>query len=462
MKIVVIGGGIGGYTAAIKAAQYKAEVVLIEKGKLGGTCLNRGCIPTKAFLHDAHIIDAVRTSKAQGIFDSVPNHNVQAIIDRKDTIVTRLRDGIASLCKANKIEMIEDEASFIDQNTLFLKNKKENISADFFIVATGSMPSRLPIDGAQSEEIWTSDDCFDTPLLPGMHVCLIGGGVIGVELATFYKSIGCNVTIVEAQKRILPSIDRDAANQLATILKKQSVTILTNAFVKEIKSVSPYQVICTVNDIEHKIVADRIIQSVGRKAVFSDLKLENARIESNKVIQVNDAYQTNVSHIYAIGDVNGQSWLAHAAAAQGKVAVDHIFNPEKPTHQLLIPSVVYSDPQIASIGLDEAIAKEQNIEINVGKFLVSANGKHVVEGKERGFIKVITDKENKILGSTIFSHLASEMIPYMTQAILTHQTIESLEGVVFPHPTLTESLEDAMADVLGMSIHSFPKVRNNI
>ncbi|MDP3305976.1 MAG: dihydrolipoyl dehydrogenase [Erysipelotrichaceae bacterium] len=462
MKIVVIGGGIGGYTAAIKAAQYKAEVVLIEKGKLGGTCLNRGCIPTKAFLHDAHIIDAVRTSKAQGIFDSVPNHNVQAIIDRKDTIVTRLRDGIASLCKANKIEMIEDEASFIDQNTLFLKNKKENISADVFIIATGSMPSRLPIDGAQSEEIWTSDDCFDTPLLPGMHVCLIGGGVIGVELATFYKSIGCNVTIVEAQKRILPSIDRDAANQLATILKKQSVTILTNAFVKEIKSVSPYQVICTVNDIEHKIVADRIIQSVGRKAVFSDLKLENARIESNKVIQVNDAYQTNVSHIYAIGDVNGQSWLAHAAAAQGKVAVDHIFNPEKPTHQLLIPSVVYSDPQIASIGLDEAIAKEQNIEINVGKFLVSANGKHVVEGKERGFIKVITDKENKILGSTIFSHLASEMIPYMTQAILTHQTIESLEGVVFPHPTLTESLEDAMADVLGMSIHSFPKVRNNI
>lgn len=459
MKIVVIGGGIGGYTAAIKAAQYKADVVLIEKDKLGGTCLNRGCIPTKSFLHDAHIIDAVRTSKALGIFDNVPNHNVQAIIDRKDTVVARLREGIASLCKANKIEMIEDEAIFVDQNTLFLKNKQENLSADVFIIATGSMPHRLPIEGAQSPEVWTSDDCFDTPILPGQHVCLIGGGVIGVELATFYKSIGCNVTIVEAQKRILPSMDRDAANQLATILKKQSVTILTNAYVKEIHPNHPYQVICTVNDIEHKIVVDRIIQSVGRKAVFSELKPENAKIETNKVIKVNDAYQTNIPHIYAIGDVNGQSWLAHAAAAQGKVTVDHIFNPKNPTHSLLIPSVVYSDPQIASIGLDETIAKEQNIDINVGKFLVSANGKHVVEGKDRGFIKVITDKENKILGCTIFSHLASEMIPYMTQAILTNQTIESLESVVFPHPTITESLEDAMADVLGLAIHSFPKVR---
>jgi dihydrolipoamide dehydrogenase len=459
MKIVVIGGGIGGYTAAIKAAQYKAEVVLIEKGKLGGTCLNRGCIPTKAFLHDAHIIDSVRTSRALGIFDSVPNHNVQAIIDRKDAVVERLRDGIASLCKANKIELIEDEASFIDQHTLLLKNREDKISADVFIVATGSMPHRLPMAGAQSEEVWTSDDCFDTPLLPGQHVCLIGGGVIGVELATFYKSIGCNVTIIEAQKRILPSIDKDAANQLATMLKKQSVTILTNAFVKEIIAKPPFQVICTVNDIEHKITADRIIQSVGRKAVFSELKPENANIETTKVIPVNQAYQTNIPHIYAIGDVNGQSWLAHAAAAQGKVAVDHIFNPDKPPHQLLIPSVVYSDPQIASIGIDETLAKEQNMEIKVGKFLVSANGKHVVEGKERGFIKIITDKENKILGSTIFSHLASEMIPYMTQAILTHQTIESLEGVVFPHPTITESLEDAMADVLGLAIHSFPKVR---
>ncbi len=459
MKIVVIGGGIGGYTAAIKAAQYKAEVVLIEKGKLGGTCLNRGCIPTKAFLHDAHIIDSVRTSKALGIFDSVPNHNVQAIIDRKDAVVSRLRDGIASLCKANKIELIEDEASFIDQNTLLLKNRGDKISADVFIIATGSMPHRLPMEGAQSEEVWTSDDCFDTPLLAGQHVCLIGGGVIGVELATFYKSIGCNVTIVEAQKRILPSIDKDASNQLATMLKKQSVTILTNAFVKEIIAKSPFQVICTVNDIEHKITADRIIQSVGRKAVFDELKPANAGVKTTKVISVNEAYQTNIPHIYAIGDVNGQSWLAHAAAAQGKVAVDHVFNPGRTLHPLLIPSVVYSDPQIASIGLDETIAKEQNMEFKVGKFLVSANGKHVVEGKERGFIKVITDKENKILGSTIFSHLASEMIPYLTQAILTNQTIESLEGVVFPHPTIIESLEDAMADVLGLAIHSFPKVR---
>jgi dihydrolipoamide dehydrogenase len=459
MKIVVIGGGIGGYTAAIKAAQYKAEVVLIEKGKLGGTCLNRGCIPTKAFLHDAHIIDAVYTSKALGIFDCVPNTNVQAIIDRKDVVVNRLRDGIASLCKANKVEIIEDEASFIDQTSLHLKNRNETISADIFIIATGSMPYRLPIEGAQSEEIWTSDDCFDTPILPGEHVCLIGGGVIGVELATFYKSIGCNVTVIEAQKRILPSLDKDAANQLATMFKKQSVTILTNAFVDKIIAKHPYQVICHVNGIEHKIVADRIIQSVGRKAVFSELKPENADVETTKVILANAVYQTNIPHIYAIGDVNGQSWLAHAAAAQAKVAVDHIFNPQTLPHPLLIPSVVYSDPQIASIGLDENTAKEQNIDIIVGKFLVSANGKHVVEGKDRGFIKVITNTNHQILGSTIFSHLASEMIPYMTQAILTHQTIESLESVVFPHPTVIESLEDAMADVLGLAIHSFPKVR---
>ena len=385
MKIVVIGGGIGGYTAAIKAAQYKAEVVLIEKGKLGGTCLNRGCIPTKAFLHDAHIIETVHTSKTLGIFDSVPNHNVQAIIDRKDTVVSRLRDGIASLCKANKIELIEDEAGFIDQHSLLLKNRNEKITADIFIIATGSQPHRLPIEGAHSEEVWTSDDCFDTPIQPGEHVCLIGGGVIGVELATFYKSIGCNVTVIEAQKRILPTLDKDAANQLATMLKKQSVTILTNAMVDKIIPESPYQVICHVNGIEHKITADRIIQSVGRKAVFSDLKPENAQIESTKVIKVNEAYQTNIPHIYAIGDVNGQCWLAHGAAAQAKVAVDHIFHPDKPIHPLLIPSVVYCDPQIASIGLDETAAKEQNIEIKTGKFLVSANGKHVVEGKDRGF-----------------------------------------------------------------------------
>ena len=254
-------------------------------------------------------------------------------------------------------------------------------------------------------------------------------------------------------------MDRDAANQLATKLKKQSITVLTSAFVKEISGSQPFEIVCTVNDIEHRIMADRIIQSVGRKAVFSELKPENANIETSRVISVNDAYQTNIPHIYAIGDVNGQSWLAHAAAAQAKVAVDHIFNPQKPVHKLLIPSVVYSDPQIASVGLDETIAKEQNIEIKIGKFLVSANGKHVVEGSDRGFIKVITDMDNRILGCTIFSHLASEMIPYMTQAILMNQTVESLEHVVFPHPTITESLEDAMADILGLAIHSFPKVR---
>jgi len=458
MKIVVIGGGIGGYTAAIRAAQNKAEVVLIEKDVLGGTCLNRGCIPTKSFLHDVHLIHQVKSSKEQGLFDQVPAINVHAIFQRKDQTVNRLKDGIAALCKANKITVINDEAHFVDENTITLTNTQQTISADQFIIATGSEPARLPIAGADDPRVWTSDDCFINECKPNTNIIIIGGGVIGIELATFYRGIGHEVTLIEVFKRILPFVDKDAANQLASILKQSGVKIITSAMVQSIKTEPKMQVSYKLNDIVYELEGDIIIQSVGRKANVNSCSPAKAKVQVDpKGILVNEYYQTNIPHIYAIGDVNGQQWLAHAAAAQAKACVEHIFHPNRPAIDLVIPQVVYSSPQIAMVGSTDI--ENQSKDVKVGKFLVSANGKHVVEKSERGFIKVYCNANDQIIGVTIFSHQASEMISYCTQAIVTKQSLSSLEHVVFPHPTLSEAIEDAFADIENLAIHAFPKVR---
>lgn len=459
MKLLIIGGGIAGYTAAIKAAQNKLDVTLVEQAELGGTCLNRGCIPTKSFLHDSEMIEDVRKAKEHGFFDSVPNFSVQAIMNRKDEVVQRLRTGIASLLKANKIRVIEETVTFVDAHTV-KTSFGELLTGDIIFLATGSEPRRLPIKNADHPRFWTSDDCFlHMPPVPS-SIVLIGGGVIGVELASFYRSCGHTVTIVEMEKRILPPMDRDAAMQLQSMLKKQGVTLLLNSKVKEMSlKEEELEVIVEVNGVDTRLWSHYVIQSVGRKANLS-IQPELAGIDVERgIVKTNDYFQTNIPHIYAIGDVNGKSWLAHGAAAQAKAAIEHVLHPEHPPKELLIPSVVYSHPQIAQVGLDEESAKAQGLTYHSGKFLVSGNGKHVVEGQDRGFIKILTDENHVILGSTIFSASASEMIPYITQAIVTKQTVHSLEDVIFPHPTLSEAMEDAFGDVLGLAIHSLPKVR---
>ncbi len=459
MKVLILGGGIAGYTAAIKAAQNKFDVTLVEKAELGGTCLNRGCIPTKSFLHDSEMVEQVRKAKEHGFFDSVPHVNPQAIMDRKNEVVERLRKGIASLLKANKIRVIEDTVKFVNSHTV-MSSQGEELSGDVILLATGSEPRRLPLPNADHPRFWTSDDCFlHMPTVPS-RIVLIGGGVIGVELASFYRSLGHTVTIVEMEKRILPPIDRDAAMQLQSMLKKHGVTLLLNSKVKEMNLKEDHlEVIVEVNGVDTRLVSDYVIQSVGRKANLS-IQPEIAGIEVERgVVKTNDYYQTNIPHIYAIGDLNGKSWLAHGAAAQAKAAIEHILNPTLPAKSLISPSVVYSEPQIAQVGLDEESAKSNGIPYLSGKFLVSGNGKHVVEGQDRGFIKILTNEHHVILGATIFSTSASEMIPYITQAIVTKQTVHSLEDVIFPHPTLSEAMEDAFGDVLGLAIHSLPKVR---
>ncbi len=454
MKICIIGGGSGGYSAALLAAKGHHEVILIEKDKIGGTCLHKGCIPTKSFLADSAFISHSYQAKESGLFENICDYNGSVILENKDKTVNQLHENLVKLISQHKIEVIHDEAYFVDEFTVQTKHTHQTIQADRFIIATGSYPAMLPF-ATPSDTIWTSDDCFLMIPSKKENIIIIGGGVIGLELATFYRQLQHSVTIIEAEKQCALTFDQQAITQLTQLMKKQGITILTSAMVTNIKD---NECVVSIKETSTRIPFDRCIIAIGRKANVESLNLEQANITHHKTIDTNDNFQTNHPHIYAIGDVTGKSWLAHGASAMAKAVITHI-ETNKPSKPLLIPSVIYSSPAVAMVGVSAQQAKEQNLDVNVIKVPITSNGMHLIYQQQRGFISLIIDKNQIPIGATVFSIEAAEIINVITLAILNKVPLKECSNIIFAHPSFSEPLKDVFNEPLDQAVYSLYKGR---
>lgn len=451
--LIIIGAGPGGYETAVRAAKAGLQVVVIEKEHLGGTCLNAGCIPTKCLCHSA---ESLPSTPPQGEGDD-PSAYLNAAIARKNEVVEKLKAGVAQLMKTPGITLVEGEARFVNQHTIAvgqMVNGQWSMVNEFtspnIIIATGSVTKFLPIPGAHAEGVLTSTEMLNLTTLP-QRLTIIGGGVIGLEFASIFQAMGSQVTVIEFCKEVLPLFDRDLAKRLRTSLKKRGIEFHTSAAAKAITSPDPSSQgegkVLTV-DFEEKgklqsVEADVVLMAVGRAANLNSLNLADVGIETTpRGIVVDEHMQTNVPGIYAIGDVNGLIQLAHAASAQGKVALDNILNPSPRGgwEGALIPSAVFTVPEAAMVGQTEEQLEEAGIEYQTHKSMYRANGKALAMEAEDGLVKILTDNEGKILGCHILGAHASDLIHEATLAMRLGATIHDIADTVHAHPSLSEIL----------------------
>ena len=452
--VIVIGGGPGGYVAAIKAAQLGGKVALIEKEKLGGVCLNWGCIPTKALLKNARVYNDILEAShfgIEGIDKDKIKINWQRMLERKDQVVDKLVKGIQGLMEKNKIDVYKGFGSFKDEKTIEVNN--QILYSDKFIVSTGARPMIPEIPGLKeainSNYVLTSKEILEIKELP-KSLLILGGGVIAVEFATLFNTLGVEVTMLQRSDRILNTVEREMAQSLSRHLKKQGVKIITNV---NIMSFNNNEVIVDKAGTEVRYKGDKILISLGNKPNLEGLERLPLELDS-KGIKTNEEMATNINSIYAIGDVNGKFTLAHVASAEGIVAAINCMGGEEILNYQIVPSCIYSFPEIASVGLTEEEAIEQGFKIIVSKFPLSANGKALAEGESIGFIKVIADeKYGEILGTHIMAAHATDMI---SEAIISMQlegTAHDVAKAIHPHPTLSEIVMEAAHGLVGLPIH---------
>ena len=468
MKIIIIGAGPGGYETALGAAKRGVEVVLIEAGPVGGTCLNEGCIPTKAFCKNAEVLDGLREAEAFGVTGLSYGFDFKAVAARKNAVVEQLRGGVEGLLGHKNITLVRGKASFKDAHTVTVipafssvipsdaEESPQEYTADYIIISTGSVSASLPIPGADLPGIMTSREILDIEEVP-QRLCVIGGGVIGLEFASIFRSFGSEVTVVEYCKDILPRFDTDLAKRLKQSLGKRGIEINTQAQVTLITENSgEYTVTFTRKGKEEVVVADKVLMAVGRKANVASLNLADAGIEfTPRGIVVNDVMQTNIPHIYAVGDINGKMMLAHAATFQGIVALDHIMGVENDIDLSVMPAAVFTSPEAASVGKTEDECKEAGIPVKCLKSFFRANGKAVTMGETDGFCKIVVAAEPKegaespyepgrVLGCHLYGPHASDIVQEACSMITRKATLKEFQDVIHTHPTLTEVLQSAL------------------
>lgn len=444
MKLIIIGAGPGGYETALAAAKRGVEVVLIEAGPVGGTCLNEGCIPTKSFCKNAQLLEQLREAEAYGVSDLAYNFDFKAVTARKNAVVEQLRGGVESLLSHKLITLVRGKASFKDSHTVTVGD--EEYSADYIIIATGSVSASLPVPGADLEGILTSKEILDIEELP-KKLCVIGGGVIGLEFASIFNSFSCEVTVLEYCKEILPRFDTDLAKRLKQCLGKKGIDINTQSQVLSIsKEGDQYKVTFLRKGKEESVVADKVLMAVGRKANVDSLNLAEAGVEFGpRGIVVNEFMQTNQPHIYAVGDINGKMMLAHAAIFQGLVALDHMMGVDNDIDLSVMPAAVFTSPEAASVGKTEDECKEAGIKVKCLKSFFRANGKAVTMGETEGFCKVIVEEETGLLlGCHLFGPHSSDIVQEVCALINRKSTLKQLQDIIHTHPTLTEVIQSAV------------------
>lgn len=458
--IVVIGGGPGGYVAAIRAAQLGAKVCLIEMDKLGGTCLNRGCIPTKALYRNAELLNTLKHIGDFGISVNNWDVDVEKIHFRKQGVIDQLVGGVEQLLKANDVLVIKGKAELKDKNTIkvILKdNRIEEINTKYIIIATGSEPSIPPIEGADSEGIYTSENILNFESIPET-LAVIGGGVIGMEIACIFNSLGTRVTVIEYLPSILAQVDSDITKRLTVSLKKKGIELNTGAKVNKIeKNENGYVIYGEGKKGEIKVEADKLLISAGRMPMTDGLNLDSIGIEfDRKGIKVDTNFETNIKGIFAIGDVNGKIMLAHAASHQGMYVAEKILGVSKEVPSDVVPSCIFVFPEIATVGITEEVAKTKGLSYKSSKFMFGANGKALALGEGDGFVKVISS-DDKIIGVHIMGPHASDIIHEGALAMSNNLGINEIKHTIHAHPTLSESFLEAVMGINGEAIHLIPQ-----
>ncbi|NYE56581.1 dihydrolipoyl dehydrogenase [Carboxydothermus ferrireducens] len=452
--VAILGGGPGGYVAAIRAAQLGLSVVVVEKDELGGTCLNRGCIPTKALVSVAERLHQIKNSEVFGIEVSGYNFNFKKAAERKNQVVERLVKGIHYLFKKNKITLIKGTGRLTGKNEITVETSDglEKVEAKNIILATGSKPALISALGYDGERVITSDEALNLEKLPAEMV-IIGGGVIGSEFATIFSEMGVKVTIVELLPSILANTDKEVSRYLTTLFKKRGIQVKTKVAVKEVKKGEKITVVLETGE---ELVTDMVLISIGRVLNTKDIGLEEVGVALGPKgeVLVDEYLRTNVENIYAIGDITSKMQLAHVASAQGIRVVENLVGEPQPMSYDVVPGCIFTLPEIAMVGLTSQEAEEKGLKIITGKFPFQASGKAVAMEEMEGFVKIIADYDtHRILGGHIVGPHATDLIGEIALGVQKGLTLEEIAHTIHAHPSLPEAVMEAAEAALNRAIH---------
>ncbi len=446
--IIVIGAGPGGYETALLAAERGKKVLLVNGGRLGGTCLNAGCIPTKCMVRDAAIVSLMKDPEEFGVANVSFDVDFSRVVERRNKVVSTLREGIDALLKRAKVTVVEGFASFVDASSI--RVNEEVYTASDIIIATGSESKSIPVPGADEKWVLDSTDILAIDYIP-KSLTIVGGGVIGLEFASVFNAFGSDVTVVEFLKNIAPTFDSDISKRLKQSLSKRGVKVLTGAAVKRIEKNEEGQIVTwfDLKGKEDSVISSDILMAVGRRPNVDGLNLEAAGVEySPRGIPVDDMMRTNVPHIYAIGDVNARMMLAHVASYQGKRALNAIDGVSDDIRFDVIPAALFTDPECGMVGLTEDAAKEKGINIKVGKSFYRANGKALAGGESDGICKLIFEAESdRLVGAHIMGAEAAILAQQCADFITLGATRQAISDTIFGHPTLSEVVLAAVNSV---------------
>ncbi|MCK5829692.1 MAG: dihydrolipoyl dehydrogenase [Methylococcales bacterium] len=454
-EVLVIGGGPGGYTAAYRAADLGKKVVLIERYPvIGGVCLNVGCIPSKALLHMAHIIHEVDEVEHHGISYGKPNFDLDKIRSWKESVTKTLNTGLAGLVKQRKITLVHGVASFKSANSVTVESDEGSqiITFDNAIIAAGSKPTKIPVFPNDDPRLWDSTDALDLKEIP-KKLLVVGGGIIGLEMATVYHALGSDISIVELMDQVIPGCDSDLVRPLFKRIKKQYSHIWLKTKVEEIKSLKKgLKVTFSGENAPEPAFFDAVLIAVGRQPNGLSIGADKAgvNVDDRGFISVDDQQRTNVDHVFAIGDIVGNPMLAHKAVHEGKIAAEVISGLKVGFDALTIPSVAYTDPEVAWMGLTENEAKKQGIEYDKGSFPWAASGRSLSMGRNEGLTKILCEKETgKILGAGMVGSNAGELVAETVFALEMGADAEDISLSIHPHPTLSETFAFAAEMITG-------------
>ncbi|MFR3385437.1 MAG: dihydrolipoyl dehydrogenase [Lachnospiraceae bacterium] len=459
--VIVIGAGPGGYVAAIKCAKAGLRTAIVENRRVGGTCLNRGCIPAKAMIHASSLYREMQEAEKFGVSAERITFDYEKIVSYKEETTEKLCRGIEQLLKGNGVTILFGKGSLEQGRKVKVtgEESEEYYDAEHVILAAGSKPVILPIPGLELPGVLTSDELFKLTEMPESLV-IIGGGVISVEFASVYANLGCKVTIVEAMPRLIPNMDKEISQNLKMILKKRGVNIHTSASVQRVEQEGElYTCVFTEKEKEVKVSARYVLCAIGRCPNTEGLFGEGAEpeMERGRVV-VDEKFQSSIEGVYAIGDLVKGLQLAHLASAQGMYVAEMLAGEEASVDLSAVPGCVYTDPEIASIGMTEDEAKEKGLEIKTGKFIMSANGKSLITKEERGFIKILAEKETDVIvGAQMMCARATDMIGELVTAIANRMTVRQLLRGMRAHPTYNEGVQEALEELLGGAVHVMPK-----
>ena len=456
-EVVVIGGGPAGYAAATRAGREGWKTILIEGRELGGTCLNRGCIPTKVFFKSQEVANLVKRAPDFGIKADFQGVDWEKVLNRKNRVVKQLTSGVQFLLRKGKVEVIEGFASFLDSHTIRVEKEggeKEDIRGKYIILASGSRSATLPVEGANLEGVIDSDQALELSSLPESLV-VIGGGVIGMEMACIFNAFGVEVEVVEMMPKILPPVDEEITNLLTQLVEKRGMRIHVNAQVKKIHRSGNLRVTFLQKGEEKEVGGDYVLVATGRVPQVENLGVENLGLKmENRGVWTDEFLRTSIPHLYAPGDVNGKYLLAHVAYREAEVAIGHIRGEKRKMSYKAVPNCIFSFPEISSVGLTEKEAEGKGYKVKVGRFPFRANGKAVIEGETEGLVKIVSEAKNgEILGVHIIGPHASDLIGEAVLALNLECTPQEIAETIHPHPTLCEALMEGAQGVFASPLH---------